>query len=302
MKVEIIEGSAPSNSVNTHDDDNVIYIEYERSKVYDELCKYLLSSRDKHCFMGSRSDTLYWQTIISFDIETTNTYIDKNKVSFMYIWQVAFQDIVIVGRTWDQFLDLCDLFKYTFGLDEEHRMIIWVHNLAHEFQFIRKLFKWEQVFASEERKVIYFASSGCGYCELQTPILGTIAEDYDMEYFEIDSATLGAKQRKEITEKLEIEGATPTTVIVQNGKVIDTAVGYTDGKDYVEFFEDNKMVPEDAVYSKEDCERIMNERFQYFFENLSEKSIQIVENNVTIEFNDNMCISKGDIVVLKEIE
>lgn len=155
MRVEIIEGSAPSNSVNTHDDDNVIYVEYERSRVYDELCKYLLSSRDKHCFMGNRSNILYWQTIISFDIETTNTYVDNNKVSFMYIWQVAFQDIVIVGRTWEQFLDLCDLFKYTFGLDENHRMIIWVHNLAHEFQFIRKLFKWEQVFASEERKVIY---------------------------------------------------------------------------------------------------------------------------------------------------
>lgn len=104
---------------------------------------------------------------------------------------------------------------------------------------------------SKDRTVIYYASSSCGYCELQTPILETIAEDYDMEYFEIDSSILGAKQRNEILEKLGIEHATPTTVIVQNGKVIDKAIGYTDGKDYVKFFSSNEIIPEDAVYSKE---------------------------------------------------
>ena len=72
-----------------------------------------------------------------------------------------------------------------------------------------------------------------------------------MEYFEIDAATLGLKQREEIIEKLEIEGKTPTTVIVQNGKVIDVAQGYTEGRHYVEFFASNELLPEDAVYSKE---------------------------------------------------
>ena len=110
---------------------------------------------------------------------------------------------------------------------------------------------FNEEFNSKERTVIYYASSSCGYCELQKPILETIAEDYDMEYFEIDSTTLGAKQRNEILEKLEIEHATPTTVIVQNGKVIDTAQGYTDGQAYVEFFVSNEIIPDDAVYSKE---------------------------------------------------
>ena len=111
--------------------------------------------------------------------------------------------------------------------------------------------EFNKQFNSKERKVIFFASSTCGYCELQKPILETIAEDYDMEYFEIDAAILGVKQRKEIVEKLEIEGATPTTVIVQNGKVVDVAEGYTEGRHYVEFFASNELLPEDAVYSKE---------------------------------------------------
>lgn len=106
-------------------------------------------------------------------------------------------------------------------------------------------------FNSKERTVIFFASSGCGYCELQKPILETIAEDYDMDYLEIDSALLGAKQRNEIVKKLGIEGKTPTTVIVQNGKVIDIAVGYKDGSSYVKFFASNEMIPENAKYSEE---------------------------------------------------
>ena len=111
--------------------------------------------------------------------------------------------------------------------------------------------EFNEEFNSKERTVIFYASSSCGYCELQKPVLETIAEDYDMEYLEIDAATLGAKQRNEIVEKLEIEGKTPTTVIVQNGKVIDVAEGYTEGKAYVEFFASNEIIPEDAVYSKE---------------------------------------------------
>lgn len=110
---------------------------------------------------------------------------------------------------------------------------------------------FNEEFNSKERTVIFYASSGCGYCELQKPILESIAEDYDMDYLEIDSAILGEKQRNEILEKLGIKQATPTTVIVQNGKVIDVAEGYTEGSAYVEFFSRNELIPEDAVYKEE---------------------------------------------------
>ena len=104
---------------------------------------------------------------------------------------------------------------------------------------------------SKDRKVIYYASSTCGYCELQKPILETVAEDYEFEYYSIDSNELSKSQREEILEKLDVEHATPTTVIVENGKVIAKNVGYVDGGNLVNFFKENEIVPEDAVYSKE---------------------------------------------------
>lgn len=111
--------------------------------------------------------------------------------------------------------------------------------------------KFNKKFESKERNVIYYASPSCSYCTLQTPILETISEDYDMDYYYLDSSQLSNKQRKEILEKLEIEHATPVTIIVEDGEVIDTAIGYTQGSDYVEFLKQAEMIPEDAVYSAE---------------------------------------------------
>lgn len=104
---------------------------------------------------------------------------------------------------------------------------------------------------SDERKVIYYSSSECGYCKMQTPILELIAEDYDLEYCSIDSTKLSKKQANIVLDKLGIENATPTTVIVEDGKVIDVQEGYVDGRELVEFFKENKILEEDAVYSAE---------------------------------------------------
>ena len=112
--------------------------------------------------------------------------------------------------------------------------------------------EFEKKFNSKERIVIYYASPSCGYCKIQTPILETIASDYNMKYYYLDSSKLSNSQRSKVLETLELEKhATPTTVVVENGKVIDTVVGYVSGTEYVEFLKNAGMLPEDAVYSKE---------------------------------------------------
>ena len=95
-----------------------------------------------------------------------------------------------------------------------------------------------------------------------------------MDYLYIDSIKLTKKQREEILDKLEIEQSTHTTVIVEKGKVIDTQVGYVGGKEYVEFFKENGMIPEDAVYSKE--QYITNIDYSEFEKLLSEGAHVVV--------------------------
>lgn len=95
----------------------------------------------------------YLNIPVSFDIEDTSFYDDGIKVSTMYVWQVGVSNIVFMGRTWDEFRELIDtISKYT---DRHNRVIIYVHFLEHEFQFIRKMFTWSTVFSRKERSPIY---------------------------------------------------------------------------------------------------------------------------------------------------
>lgn len=111
--------------------------------------------------------------------------------------------------------------------------------------------KFDEYFNSKERKIIYYASTTCGWCSLQTPILEVIANDYDIDYYYLDTSKISASQNKEVRKKLGIEEGTPKTIVVENKKVIDIAEGYTDPEEYIEFLKETEMVPEDAEYSAE---------------------------------------------------
>lgn len=92
-----------------------------------------------------------------FDIETTSHYIDGvEKTAFMYIWAfgLGYGQPIYYGRTWDDFNNLIDDLVDQLDLSINKRLVIYVHNLSYEFQFMRKHFTWESVFAVDERKPI----------------------------------------------------------------------------------------------------------------------------------------------------
>lgn len=72
----------------------------------------------------------------------------------MYVWSFAIYDKVIIGRTWEEFYNMISDIVDFLNLDENKRFIIYVHNLAYEFQFIRKMFEWKTVFSLDKRKPI----------------------------------------------------------------------------------------------------------------------------------------------------
>ena len=91
-----------------------------------------------------------------FDIETTSQKIGDDKRAFMYVWQIGigYQNRVFYGRTWLEFIDLCEQLSSYLELSENKRLVIYVHNLGYEFQFMRKYFEWLDVFSASERKPI----------------------------------------------------------------------------------------------------------------------------------------------------
>lgn len=91
----------------------------------------------------------------AFDIETTSTETDTDdSVAFMYAWCLGIKDenFLYYGRTWEEFEELCRALQDHFQLTENKRLIVYVHNLAFEFQFMRKYFNWTNVFSTDTRK------------------------------------------------------------------------------------------------------------------------------------------------------
>lgn len=91
-----------------------------------------------------------------FDIESTSTYIQDEKVAFMYEWTFGIKDknFICYGRTWEQFIELCEKLQKHFDLGEDRILVCYIHNFSFEFQFMRKYFDWLNVFSVDERKPI----------------------------------------------------------------------------------------------------------------------------------------------------
>lgn len=104
---------------------------------------------------GTRKRVNYVDIVTAFDIETSKIETPNGPQAFMYVWQWQIGlDITIVGRTWDEFLQCVE--KLKSALPSNTTLVVYVHNLSYEFQFLRTVyeFKTEDVFALTSRKVL----------------------------------------------------------------------------------------------------------------------------------------------------
>ena len=106
----------------------------------------------------TKKSTEYLNLECAFDIETTSTYTkDNKKFSFMYLWGFGIGEhgeYIRYGRTWEDFKALLNDVANELNISLGRRLVIYVHNLGYEFQFMRKLFSWDSVFSIDERKPI----------------------------------------------------------------------------------------------------------------------------------------------------
>lgn len=98
----------------------------------------------------------YFDVPAAFDIETTS-FIDSEgrKTAIMYEWTFGIFGEVIIGRTWEEFEEMMRQLADALDLNENKRLLIGVHNLEFEFQFLQRRFSWSKVFAVKERRPIY---------------------------------------------------------------------------------------------------------------------------------------------------
>ena len=106
---------------------------------------------------GMRNRPRYIDIVTAFDIEATR--LPDIEQAFMYVWQWQIgPDCLIMGRTWEEFLDVLHMIRGFIqkGFGDRTRLVVWVHNLSYEFQFLRGIYPFQrkEVLCMDSRKVV----------------------------------------------------------------------------------------------------------------------------------------------------
>ena len=102
---------------------------------------------------GGKNKRRIKNLVCAFDIETTA--IDAIEQSIMYIWQFQLDEIgTVIGRTWQEYEYF--MHNLTLTLAEDETLVIYVHNLSYEFQFLRGIYDFQpdEVFCMDSRKIL----------------------------------------------------------------------------------------------------------------------------------------------------
>ena len=124
---------------------------YKKSDLWWILYKVFSDAK----LVGVRKKAKYINVPCAFDIEVSSFYDNGDKRACMYAWMVGLGGYCVMGRTWEELIEVLDKIVDYLGLSTDIILPIYVHNLAYEFQFIKDRFDWAKVFAIDVRKPNY---------------------------------------------------------------------------------------------------------------------------------------------------
>ena len=130
------------------------YKNYDHYFLVDQEDKWIdeiIASNPERVAYGKK---FMWNIPCSFDIETSSYTKMGQKYATSYLWSLCINGSTIVGRTWDEFQGVINDVAECMHTDKS-TLIIYVHNLGYEFQWMRKWFKWKEVFAVKERRPVH---------------------------------------------------------------------------------------------------------------------------------------------------
>ena len=119
-----------------------------------------------------REKPKYASVRVSFDIETTNYWDMGVKKTIVYAYTLCVDGVV------ERYRHRRALFSRLDELVAEHaggpneNIVVWVHNLAYEFSFIRAYYEWKDIFAISERHKVARART-CSGIEFRCTLLLT---------------------------------------------------------------------------------------------------------------------------------
>lgn len=103
-----------------------------------------------------------------------------------------------------------------------------------------------KLFDSKDTQVVYIGRSTCGYCVQFLPALKKAQKEYGYKTNYLNISEVSESDAEKLLEKDNDEkfleenyGATPMVLLVKDGKLQDTWVGYSEYNEFAQFLEEN---------------------------------------------------------------
>ena len=145
--------------------------------------------------------------------------------------------------------------------------------------------QFEEYMKKSDETLIVFAQTTCGFCQLQHPIIERIDELYDIDYLFLNYDQLATTDEKNaVVQTLGVEGGTPDSFVVKNGKVLTHHEGLLEGKDYVSFLVSAGILPTGSTYQDE--ERLEEIDFTKMKEIMKSKETAVILFDYYVQLGD----------------
>ncbi|MDD2519078.1 MAG: thioredoxin family protein [Bacilli bacterium] len=102
-----------------------------------------------------------------------------------------------------------------------------------------------EAFSATESKLVYLSRPDCSWCQKAKPILNKASKKYGFEYLYINTGKLNSEKLESILEEFEIDinsFGTPTFVIVKNGEIVDSNIGYMQEDAFLDFLRSAEVI------------------------------------------------------------
>ena len=128
----------------------------------------------------------YVEHLAAFDIETSSYEDVGVKKAIVYSYALAIDDTIHHARSADEFFSLLEKIAADMELSLDRRLVVYVHNEAYEWQFIKRYMTWDSAFAiASERRVVRAVSTlgfefRCSYVLTNKP-LAAVGKDVGVQ-------------------------------------------------------------------------------------------------------------------------
>lgn len=109
--------------------------------------------------------------------------------------------------------------------------------------------EYKQILKSKTPEIVVLTSTYCQYCIPERPVLEEIAEAYGVKinWMYLNTAFASQQEYDDFNSSLKWfednpEWGTPTTLVIQNGKVVSALSGYREKADMIQFLRQNGFI------------------------------------------------------------